>query len=251
MELKDPMEPIEKPPASAQVVERIRRAIQLDRLGAGERLPSEPDLARQLGVSRTTLRAAIRHLAGEGYLESRRGAGGGLFVMAPEGSKAHRLTELRARAGEIEELIDFRSAIECAAARFAALRRTEADLERIEAALEALARSRVIPEFRKADSAFHLTIADAAANEHLRRAVEDVRAAMFGLVDLADFDVMVSNSRDEHRRIADAIAAGNAKKAERAMARHIETAREEIHDVLTGRHMRTPAAARERLSESG
>ena len=62
---------------------------------------------------------------------------------------------------------------------------------------------------------------------------------------------MVSNSRDEHRRIADAIAAGNAKKAERAMARHIETAREEIHDVLTGRHMRTPAAARERLSESG
>src|SRR5712691_7348558 len=75
-----PMERIEPSPVYELVVERIRRAIHIGTYVPGDRLPPERALAEQLGVSRTTVREAIRVLEGQGYVETRRGSTGGLTV---------------------------------------------------------------------------------------------------------------------------------------------------------------------------
>ncbi len=76
-----PMKRIEPSPVYELVVERIRRAIHIGSYVPGDRLPPERALAEQLGVSRTTVREAIRVLEGEGYVESRRGATGGVILL--------------------------------------------------------------------------------------------------------------------------------------------------------------------------
>lgn len=72
--------PVRAGNAFEETVERLLQAIRLGVVGAGERLPSERELAERLGVSRVTLREAIRALSDAGYVESRRGRYGGTFV---------------------------------------------------------------------------------------------------------------------------------------------------------------------------
>src|SRR5205809_418612 len=72
---------VEPAAAHALVVEQLRRAVHIGSYVPGDRLPSERALAEQLGVSRATVREAIKVLRDEGYVESRRGARGGLMVL--------------------------------------------------------------------------------------------------------------------------------------------------------------------------
>ena len=125
--------PAGKLPAYVQAADRIRRAIQLGKFEQGERLPTEADLALQLGFSRVTVREAIRHLEGEGLLDIHRGARGGLFVRPNEETEDRQLAELRARWREIDDLFDFRLGVECVAARRAASRCTADHLARMAA----------------------------------------------------------------------------------------------------------------------
>src|SRR6266436_5989224 len=128
-----PMERIEPSPVYELVVERIRRAIHIGTYVPGDRLPPERTLAEQLGVSRTTVREAIRVLEGQGYVEIRRGATGGV-IMLDRGQTEERLgLIIRERLPELEEIVDFRIAVESRAARLAALRRTAADLKKLAA----------------------------------------------------------------------------------------------------------------------
>src|SRR5258708_35116557 len=85
-------------------------------------------LAQQLGVSRTTVREAIRVLEGEGYVVSRRGARGGIIVLDQAENEERIRPLLAEKLPEIEETFDYRIAVEGAAARLAADRRTDADL---------------------------------------------------------------------------------------------------------------------------
>ncbi|MGH2345049.1 MAG: FadR/GntR family transcriptional regulator, partial [Chloroflexota bacterium] len=203
------------------VVERIRRAIHLGIYVPGDRLPPERELAPTLGVSRTTLREALRLLEGEGLLESRRGTTGGAFVR-----EAARLvltdSGLLAQVRAFDDLLDFRLATECAAARLAARRRADRDLHLMGEALEGIRRNTAIDLFRRADTNFHLAIAAAARNSMLQSAIEDGRAAMFAPLALLDFEVMQTNALEGHRMIVQAIAAADPEAAERAMTTHIE-----------------------------
>jgi GntR family transcriptional regulator, transcriptional repressor for pyruvate dehydrogenase complex len=212
--------------------ERIRRAVHLGIYVPGDRLPPERELAPVLGVSRTTLRAALRLLEGEGLVESRRGAAGGAFVREaarPMLSESGLLAQVRA----FDDLLDFRLANECAAARLAALRRSDRDLHLMSEALEGIRRNTAIDLFRRADSNFHLAIADAARNPLLQSAIEDGRAAMFAPLALLDFEVMQTNALEGHRMIMHAISAADPVAAERAMAAHIEDTRRELRLVTT------------------
>ena len=126
--------PIRTANAFEQTVERIGRAIKMGLLRPSERLPSERDLALQLALSRSTVREALRVLAEAGYLEARRGRGGGTFV-------AEVLPQLEARDPHdvLRELGSTRSATRwcCAAcsrsasAELAAEHATRADVERL------------------------------------------------------------------------------------------------------------------------
>ncbi|HET7120436.1 MAG TPA: FCD domain-containing protein [Solirubrobacterales bacterium] len=220
--------PIEVPAAYGVVVEYIRRAIHLGVYSAGDRLPPERAHAKQLGVSRVTLREALRVLEGEGYLEMRRGATGGATVIARGETKAR----LRQKLDELMGIQDFRIANESLAARRAAERASEDDLIELERTIAVIRDEPTQHDFRRADSDFHLKIAAVADHELLRKAIEDARAAMFGQIDVVDFEVITQTAVRGHQRIVDALRDGDAAKAGQAMTAHVKSATKEILAVL-------------------
>jgi len=182
------------------VVEQIRRAIFLGRFLPGDRLPAERDLASQMAVSRTTIRAAYRADQGEW----------------------------------IDQVLDYRIANECAAAALAASRRTDRHLARLTAALEGMTAICATPAARSVtanvgrffalDADFHLTIGQASMNPFLSQAVEDARAAMYRPIGKISLDVDAS-ANDHHSAILAAIADRNADAAASWMKTHIEETR--------------------------
>src|SRR6266704_997480 len=116
------IERVEHVPVYGLVVDQLRRAIHNGSFVPGDRFPPERELSRQLGVSRASVREAIRVLEGEGYVETRRGASGGMVVL-DRAQTEDRLAEIiRQQLPEIEQVIDFRLAVEGGAARPAAVR---------------------------------------------------------------------------------------------------------------------------------
>lgn len=227
------IKPVEIAAAYELVAEQIRRSIYLGKYMPGARLPSERLLTQQLGVSRTTLREAIRILEAQGLVESRRGAAGGLTVLTPQEQPGLLKQRLRDHVDTFEEIVEFRLAIECAASRLAAVRRTDEDLARLERTLDDLRFSENLPQFRAADNAFHLAIADVARNSMLREAIEDARIAMFTFIDVLFYsEVMRLAQHNDHSQILLAIKTADAHEASEAMAAHIARTQHEIHLIL-------------------
>lgn len=241
------MATIRAPASYELVVDQIRRAIQIGRFLAGEKLPSERELADQLGVSRTTVREAMRVLQGERMIETRRGRGGGAVVIAPETTPAQRRQVVRRRLAELENVFDYRLAIEPAAARLAAERRTKADMSGL---LQTLASLRTlasapsdeglspVSRFFATDAEFHDRIAQTARNPLLVQAVSDARAAMFLPVGSV-FTALHPDANRGHEEIFAAIENGDPDAARRAMTEHIELTRQALREMA-----RPPTRAR-------
>ncbi|MFG1954212.1 FadR/GntR family transcriptional regulator [Micromonospora sp. NPDC048830] len=183
----------------------------------GAKLPGETTLAPQLGVGRSTVREAIRQLAGRGVLQSRQGAG--VFVTALDASEDW---DLILRRADISAVIEARIAIEGEAAALAAERRTPADLRAMRRALERRQEQRVaIEEHVDTDMAFHRSIIAASHNEILAGLFDDfvprLREAMVEMLRIRghfgdDAD------HDAHVWMLDAIVARDADTA-RALSR--------------------------------
>ncbi|ABQ68037.1 FadR/GntR family transcriptional regulator [Rhizorhabdus wittichii] len=226
------------------VAEHIRRALQLGRYLPGDKLPPERALALQLGVSRTVLREAIRALEGEGLVESRRGAMGGLVVLNNEVPADQLKAMIASRFDQLEQLYEFRLANECAAARFAARRRTAEDLRKISEALQRMEAivggvaehndSNTVARFTSADSAFHLGIAEASRNGFIAQAVEDAWVRRFLPIGNV-FMRIEPDANNGHRRLFDAIETGNAAEAEAAMGDHIQETLATLRGYLNDR----------------
>ena len=224
--------PLEIRPAYEVVVDRLRRSILLSVYRPGDKLPPERVHAERLGVSRVTLREAIRVLEGEGLVEARRGATGGVVVLEHAPARTELRRRLRESMDELEGLADFRMANECCAAARAASRITDEQLAALEASIDAMREGRDIGEFRAADSSFHLGIAQAADCAPLLAAVEDARIALFTPLDALDYDVVLSSTVPAHRRIVAALRSGDAQRARRAMERHLRRTWEELVAVV-------------------
>lgn len=235
------IDPIHTASTYELVVDQIRRAIHLGRFLPGDKLPPERELARQLGVSRTTVREAVRVLEGEGLVESRRGATGGLIVLKPGWSDQALRKTVREHLDAIREVFDYRTAVECAAAGLAAERRSKADVAALRRILTEMSvfveteqtRGQIenVPQFGAADAAFHLGIARAARNTYLLQAVEDARAAMFQPIG-AVFQRLVDNANDFHEAIFTAIESQMPRAAEEAMRAHIDASRQSVEEYL-------------------
>jgi DNA-binding FadR family transcriptional regulator len=231
----DVMEAIRAPASYELVVEQIRRAIQLGRFLPGEKLPTERELARQLAVSRTTVREAVRVLQGEGLVETRRGRAGGATVLGSSSSPAARRRLLRSRLAELETVFEYRLVVEPAAARLAAERRTKRTLDRLRRDLETMNRlaedsdqdAQPVSRFFSTDIDFHHKIAEASRNPLLVRAVEDARAALFLPVG-GIFPTLHHSANYMHAEILEAIEAKDADAAERAMIDHISSTQEAL-----------------------
>jgi len=221
------IERVEHVPVYGLVVDQLRRAIHSGSFVPGDKFPPERELSKQLGVSRASVREAIRVLEGEGYVETRRGASGGIIVL-DRAQTEDRLGEIiRAKLPEIEQVIDFRLAVECSAARLAAMRRTDEDLATLREAFTTMAESRETKRFRAADSAFHQGIARAARNDWMERSIIDARAFLWMTVDKVAENVF-RTAQLHHGQILAAIEAGDPDAAERHVAAHIEVTRTDL-----------------------
>ena len=222
------LRPLDTPPAYAAVVERIRRALALGVLLPGDRLPAERALAEDLGVSRVTVREALRVLQGEGLLVTKRGSGGTIVSPTLNSWDAHGDGDRR-----MAEVFELRLAVETMAARLAAQRVAPQDIAHLEDCQRALESSRDVHAFRRADSQFHLTVARISGNDMLCAVVEDVRAAVSSRLDRYDFAVIYESSIRGHAGVIDAIIKRKPKAAAAAMEAHIEEARAEVMAVLS------------------
>ena len=213
--------PVRTGNAFAETVERLLQAIRLGVVGAGERLPSERELAERLGVSRVTLREAIRALSDAGYVESRRGRYGGTFVhdtlpAPPEpGGKVDTVS--------LEDALCLRYVLETGAAEMAAARSlSPADRQHLTGTL-AEAAGADLDDYRRKDSRLHLAIAEVTASGSLTTAMADARTRVNQLLDrIPLLPPNLEHSNAQHEAIVDAILAGDAPAARRAMAEHIE-----------------------------
>ena len=244
------LQTVHTPTSHELAVDQIRRAIGTGRFLPGDRLPAERELAGQLGVSRTTVRAALRVLQDEGLIETRRGRSGGPVVVRTDVPPAEARRAVRARLEQIEEVFDFRIAVEAACARLAAARRSQGDVDalreclyRMDAYVEVAGyvESEVAPpsRFLAMDAEFHGRVAGAARNAMLAAAVEDARAAMFMPIGSL-FRTLHPTANAHHDAIFEAIVAGDGARAEAAMVAHIEGTRETVREVAgaTGRARR-------------
>ena len=219
--------PVSTGRVSADIVEQIKRAIHERRLTPGDQLPSERELTKQLGVSRVSVRDALRMLEAYGLIEVRVGARGGAFVTAPapnlvgEGM-AHMLLLAAVAPSEVTEL---RLIFELAVLPLACERRTDDDLEelaaicdRAEATLQAGAYDVTL------SAEFHTRLAKATHNTAIALFAESFQGPLLASLRQAQrvAPEMGKAGLLEHRAIVDAIRARDAEAARTIMSEHLE-----------------------------
>ncbi len=219
------LRPVRDGNAFETAVERLVRTIKLGVIPDGERLPPERDLAAALQVGRTTLREALEALRQAGYVETRRGRGGGTFVTyAAVTGRADAAEIARSMGSRLDDALDFRRVVEPGAARLAALRDlSAADRAALRAALEACSRASDDRVRRGADSRLHLMIAGLAGSDLLLSAVVDVQLRVGEL--LSAIPVLrrnIAHSDAQHTEIVEAILAGDPARARRVMEAHCD-----------------------------
>jgi DNA-binding FadR family transcriptional regulator len=230
-----PFQSIEPRRLYRQIADQIRDLIRTGEFVPGERLPPERDLAKQLGVSRPSVREALIALEVEGLVEVR--IGSGIYVLGPgvraeseeSPQDAARAHEVHAAAGPFE-LMRARYTIESECAALAAKSATKTQLAAIEEALEQMQRDF---EHEKqplaSDRIFHLRIAEATGNGALVAVVKMLWEERMGplyqrLEHHYDTPALWTAAMAEHRAVLKAIAEHDVGSARAAMQRHLNKA---------------------------
>jgi DNA-binding FadR family transcriptional regulator len=194
-------------------------------LGPGDKLPPERDLGTRLGISRMTLRLALKALESTGYIVTTRGSHGGSRVAdAPSLVKCWEQW-MREHADELDDIFELRATVETRLAALAAERRTDEDLRIMERAVASEGHPQEWSSLFRIDMDIHKSIARAARSPRLEQAMLAARGDLFVPVDLARLEDRESHVHDTHKAIMDAIRARDAAAAAEHMRRHIEIIR--------------------------
>ena len=211
-----------------QVADQLRELIVTGTVPQGGRLPSETVLARDLGVSRTTVREALRLLAAQGLIRTAKGQAGGSYVTLPtvdhiSESLSSNITLLAdARDLTLDELIEVRVLLEVPAARLAARRRHEGDVERL--------RETIPPDRPALDTQaefvhnrdFHATLIECCDNRLLQIAAQPVFSALQTSLSRSGLPRVFHRSIHlHHARIVEAVDAGDEDAAGAEMEDHL------------------------------
>ena len=251
LDLSGLLRPVREGNAFEETVERLLTVIKLGMVGPGERFPAERELSAQLGISRPTLREAIRELQQAGYVESRRGRSGGTFVTgappAPDRGELRRLA--REDGDKLSDALTFRLVIETGAAEALAqvmARSPQAgrkaapgshpsalaavpgepggeDARQVLLARLADVNGACPQDYRRLDTLFHLSIAELSGSSLLAAACADARMRLNDLLNaIPVLQRNIDHTAGQHAAIANAILAGDAERARRAVAEHLE-----------------------------
>ncbi|HWH00079.1 MAG TPA: FCD domain-containing protein [Pilimelia sp.] len=225
-------DPAPRPPAYQTLAEDLRAQITSGRLRPGQRLPTEPQLCARSGLSRSTVREALRMLASQHLIVTTRGVSGGSFVAQPSPERlsdnlagALRLMRSASIVG-MAELLEVREMLEVPAAGLAARRRTDADLAALSAALfdpVADDLTTLVSRYRE----FHLAVLAAVHNplyllmaRSLHNVLNDRELGAAASVQLR------RQGAAAHREILRCIAEQDADGAEEAARGHLRDVRE-------------------------
>ncbi|HTA09684.1 MAG TPA: FCD domain-containing protein [Streptosporangiaceae bacterium] len=229
VDLTGVLRPVRQGNAFEETVERLLTVIKLGMVAPGERFPAERELAAQLGISRLTLREAIRELHEAGYVCSRRGRLGGTFVTytwpAPDTGELRRLA---IRDGDkLTDALTFRLAVETGAAEaLASLCGAAGDGDGTQASL--LARLAEVnaagpQEYRRLDTLFHLSIAELTGSSLLAAACADARMRLNDFLNaIPVLQRNIDHTAGQHAAIVEAIIEGDAQAARTAVAEHLQ-----------------------------
>lgn len=214
--------------AYEQVYDQLRELIMHGELAQGERLPNEIVLARGFGVSRGTVREALRSLAAHNLIRTVKGASGGSFVTLP--TVDHISSFLQANIGllsesddvTLPEFLETRELLEVFAARLCARRRSDADLERLRGTIpDDPARLNAQQRFLYNEE-FHTAVLDGCRNTVLRIAAQPIFSVLqTNLSREATPASFAKRINDDHRAILAAIENGDDDGAATEMQRHL------------------------------
>src|SRR6478672_8624565 len=219
------LEPSHANDSAAAVVAHVRQLIDSGSLGPGARLPPERDLAREVGVSRPTVRAGLRTLAALGVIRSQRGSGTYIPNGPPTlGSEAlsflaalHKFT--------VDDVYEARRILEVGAAGLAAERATPDQLATLADEVSGLFASLNDHQvFLVHDITFHRSVAAASGNPIVGSLVEMVAALFYEqrrTTAERAVDRNLRDSADAHRHIYQAVRARDAERARRLMTEHL------------------------------
>jgi DNA-binding FadR family transcriptional regulator len=234
------LRPVREGLAFEETVERLLTLIKLGLVGPGERFPAERELAVQLGISRRTLREAIRELQQAGYVESRRGRSGGTFVTgappAPDRGELRRMA--REDGGRLTDAVTFRLAVEAgsadALADLVARAGARADTRQVLLARLADVNGACPQDYRRLDTVFHLSIAELTGSSLLAAACTDARMRLNDLLNaIPVLQRNIDHTSGQHTAIVTAILAGDAERARRAVAEHLDGTAALLRGFLT------------------
>lgn len=240
VDLSGVLRPVREGNAFEETVERLLTVIKLGVVGRGDRLPPERELAAQLGISRLTLREAIRELSTAGFVQSRRGRLGGTFVTYTR--PAPNVGELRKlaleRGEKLTDAVTFRYAVETGAAELLAQRFATQGLATQQSATPAedlAARRETLlgrladvsgarpPDYRRMDTLFHLAIAELTGSSMLSAACAQARLQLNDLLNaIPVLKRNIAHAAAQHEEIVKAILAGDPARARTAAAEHLE-----------------------------
>jgi GntR family transcriptional regulator, transcriptional repressor for pyruvate dehydrogenase complex len=216
------------------VARRLRDAIGLGLIADGEQLPTESDLAAQLGVSTVTLREALAMLRHLGLVTTRRGRGGGTFVEAPDDPSAVPLrTRLREiTSDELRDIGDMHEAVSGAAARLAAERASSDQSARLSEHASTVAHEGSPGARRRADGRFHIEVAAAAQSPRLTHAELTLQSRVGDLLWLPGSEALApQDAAQQHEAIAAAIGCGDPDLARRLAEEHVRREMSRLVDL--------------------
>lgn len=224
-----------RPPANltGALVHRLAAEIRGGRLAPGARLPTEQELMREAGVSRTVVREAVAALRAEGLVVTRQGVGA--FVSEHPGAGVFRLTPAEADGlQQVIQVLELRLALEVEAAGLAAERRDASTLAAMASAERDFAEAVAAGgDAAEADYATHRAIFAATGNPFFLRFLEmlgrhAIPRRALGLVERGEVErrAYLDQVAREHRAVIAAVAAGDAAGARAAMRTHLEAARD-------------------------
>jgi DNA-binding FadR family transcriptional regulator len=211
---------------SGMIVEQVRELIRGGRLVAGDRLPSERELAEQFGVSRVTVRDALRSLEATGLLDIMVGANGGAFLRAPSSAEAGRgMSDMLLMAVLTpEEVAEARLMLELNTMVLAVRRAEDADIKELRSICERSARLLVDGEYDVHLSwDFHERLATATHNPAIELIHRSFRGPLSMARARAREPASVAHRRtvEEHTELVDAIEARDAEHARAVLAHHL------------------------------
>ncbi|HET7887101.1 MAG TPA: FadR/GntR family transcriptional regulator [Bradyrhizobium sp.] len=223
---------------SSEVVDRLAEQIMSGKLPVGAKLPSEQEMMKGMGVSRTVVREAVAALRARGLVVTRQGAGA--FVDRAAGRQPYAIDpEGLGSLESVLDILELRMAVESEAAAIAAERATPAQIKAIGEALRVFSRAitngdRAIKE----DFAFHLAIAAATQNQRFVDFLDFLGRLIIPRQSIRSFEGSSESPRQylsriekEHEAIFQAIGARSSKKARDAMRGHLLKSRERYREL--------------------